>query len=135
MDADRQWYKACIGLEADSVGRGDPFYKIPVASGRALIVPDATQDPRFSEHPFVAGHPGIRLYAGMPLILDGDKCVGTICAIDMKPRDFTCRDEVMLADLALLVQTGLEFRRTSTTDTLTETLTRRGFKFAAARLG
>jgi diguanylate cyclase (GGDEF)-like protein len=131
MDANRQWYKACIGLDAESVERRDSFCQIPVATGAPMVVTDTLLDPRFSDHPYVTEEPFIRFYAGMPLMLDGDKCVGTLCAIDMVPRTFTQRDLSILGDLAAIVEAGLQLRRTAQIDPLTGALTRRGFKFAA----
>lgn len=134
MDANRQWYKASIGLKIDEVPRDETFCQIVVATGEPLVIADTTLDPRFRRHPFVVGDPGIRFYAGMPLVLDGDKCVGTLCAIGIEPRIFSERDKLILADLAAVVQTGLELRRTAQTDALTHTLTRRGLKLSAREL-
>jgi PAS domain S-box-containing protein len=52
----------------------------------ALIVPDALLDPRFANEPLVTGDPGVRFYAGMPLIAASGERLGTLCVIDFKPR-------------------------------------------------
>lgn len=134
MDADRQWFKATVGLDDQGTDRGDAFCRFTVAEGRALIVQDASQDERFRDHPSVAGLPSIRFYAGFPLKVDGDKCAGTLCAIGMKPRKLDERESQILADLAALAENELELRRTADVDTLTETLTRRAFKRKALEL-
>src|SRR6266446_586258 len=70
VESDRQWFKSRIGLDATETSRD------------VLIVPDATRDPRFADNPLVAGAPGLRFYAGAPLITADGFALGTLCAID-----------------------------------------------------
>jgi GAF domain-containing protein len=70
-------------------------------------VPDALLDDRFAENPLVTGPPGIRFYAGEPLILSGT-CIGTLCIIDRRPRDLDLEGLALLKDLADLAVEELE---------------------------
>ncbi len=54
-----------------------------------FIVPDASQDPRFSHHPWVVASPGIRFYAGLPLRTADGYLWGTFCVMDRQPRSLT----------------------------------------------
>jgi len=64
-------------------------------------VPDATRDARFAVNPLVTGPPGLRYYAGYPLISPEGLAIGTMCVIDTVPRE-PLEDEprAVLRDLA-----------------------------------
>lgn len=128
IDAHRQWYKACSGLIADEVPREDSFCRYVVTSEEPVIVPDATNDERFSDHPAVTGESHIRFYAGVPLRTREGHVVGTVCAIDRRPRSFGSRDLVVLEELAGVAMDRMELLQSAATDALTEALTRRAFK-------
>ena len=85
VDESRQWFKARVGLEASETPREHSFYAWCVYDVDALIVHDAHLDARFSENPLVTGKPGIRFYAGMPLMAEDSICLGSLCVIDTVP--------------------------------------------------
>ncbi|SFT66673.1 GAF domain-containing protein [Halomonas saccharevitans] len=97
---DRQWFKACVGLEVRETSREVSFCAHAVAALQPLVVPDAREDVRFKDNPLVTGEPGIRFYAGHPLFPDGEHAVGTLCLIDTHPREFSARDRRLLGRLA-----------------------------------
>jgi GAF domain-containing protein len=72
-----------------------------------MVVPDALADPRFADNPIVVGGPRIRFYAGAPLYIPGGHCIGTLCIIDHRPRQFGEHDLTLLADLGRLVEKEL----------------------------
>ena len=74
-------------------------------------VEDATLDPRFADNPLVRGDPGIRFYAGMPLVMPGGEVVGTLCVIDSQPRRLGATAREALAVLARSVTDELELRQ------------------------
>jgi GAF domain-containing protein len=86
VDAERQWFKARVGLDACSTPRDAAFCAYAILRPEVLVVPDATRDPRFADNPLVTGPPGIRFYVGAPLQLPGGARIGTLCAIDTAPR-------------------------------------------------
>ncbi|MDR6755230.1 diguanylate cyclase (GGDEF)-like protein [Mycoplana sp. BE70] len=134
IDAHRQWYKACSGLVADEVPREDTFCRHIVASEEPVVVQDATKDPRFSQHPAVTGDQHIRFYAGVPLKTKQGHTIGTVCAIDRRPRSFAGRELVILEELAGVAMDRITLLQSAATDGLTQALTRRAFREEAEQL-
>jgi len=99
VDANRQWFKARVGLAVCETGRDISFCAHALGSDAVLMIPDALQDPRFHDNPLVTGAPHIRFYAGAPLILRDGLAIGTLCLIDIRPRTL---DTVALAILRSL---------------------------------
>lgn len=133
IDGHRQWFKAIEGLDANEAPLLQTICKYAIEEGRPLIIRDASLDPRFAENPFVVGDPKIRFYAGMPLVTSEGDSIGTLCAVDTKPRDFSAADMETLSDLAQMVMSELELRRLAATDMLTGVMSRRAFKEAGER--
>jgi len=100
VDASRQWFKANVGLPGVSeTPRELAFCAHAILDGEVLEVGDACADPRFAGNPLVTGEPGIRFYAGAPLVLPGGLSVGTLCVIDIEPRSFSRIDQSILSAL------------------------------------
>ena len=78
---------------------------------QVMVVPDATRDARFRANPLVTEHPGIRFYAGAPLITRDGFGLGSLCIISPEPRaSFSEEDAALLTDLAALAMDELEWR-------------------------
>ena len=75
-----------------------------------MIVPDASKDERFLDHPLVTGHPKIRFYAGAPLLAENGHIIGTICVLDTTPRDLDAKQLPALQFMAQQVMVMLEGR-------------------------
>src|SRR5690242_8510683 len=60
VDAERQWFKARVGLAATETPRDVSFCGHAIVSDEPLVVRDALEDPRFSDNPLVLGDPNIR---------------------------------------------------------------------------
>jgi serine phosphatase RsbU (regulator of sigma subunit) len=110
IDADRQWFKARIGLDAVETPREQAFCDHTIRHPGAMVVPDATADERFVDNPLVTGDPHIRFYAGHPLHAPGGQRVGSLCIIDDVPRQLSEPDAALLADLAAWVESELALR-------------------------
>ncbi len=111
LDDKRQWFKAKVGLDASSTPREQAFCGHAILGRDLMVVEDALADPRFRANPLVQSDPNIRFYAGMPLVLDGDVALGTVCVIDRKPRQLTA---MQVKSLQLLQRTAahlIELRR------------------------
>lgn len=105
VDADRQWFKSCIGLDDRETDRRISFCGHAVAADRTLVVEDAGADERFADNPLVTGPPHIRFYAGVPVHAPGSAhAIGTLCIIDTGPRALTPEQEAVLVGLAELVE-------------------------------
>lgn len=111
VDEDRQWFKSRVGLEAQETPREFAFCTHAIMDSDVFVVPDATEDGRFRENPLVTGQPAIRFYAGAPLEVDEGVRIGTLCAIDTKPRELEPKQEKALYDLAQIVVDELKLRR------------------------
>jgi PAS domain S-box-containing protein len=111
IDTDRQWFKAKVGLDEVQNKRELSFCAHALDQKELFVVPDATQDNRFVDNPFVTGAPGIRFYAGAPLTTPENLTLGTLCVIDRLPRVLTAAQEQALQILARQVMTHLELHR------------------------
>ena len=111
VDEDRQWFKARVGMEMAETSRDISFCGHAVHQRDLFIVPDATKDERFAENPLVTGEPGIRFYAGAPLVSPENAALGALCVMDHVPRVLTEAQEQALQVLARQVMTHLELRR------------------------
>lgn len=112
VDRDRQWFKAKVGLSASETPRDQAFCAHAILEpGRPLVVPDATQDPRFAENPLVTGSPDIRLYAGAPIVSHSGHALGTVCVIDRQPRQLEPAQIEALEALSRQVSNLIEYRR------------------------
>jgi PAS domain S-box-containing protein len=108
IDADRQWFKSNIGLEGTAeTARFVAFCSETCRSDALLEISDASQDPRFADNPMVSGEPGIRFYAGAPIIMPQGERVGALCVIDRAPRQLTAAQRAALAGLSRMVATAL----------------------------
>ena len=127
VDANRQWFKSCIGLDATETSREVSFCGHAILGNDILLIPDATLDPRFHDNPLVTGEPKIRFYAGCPLVVPGGFKLGTLCLIDVEPRTLDGEDLRALHDLARMAEQELAAVQLATTDELTRLSNRRGF--------
>lgn len=107
----RQWFKAKVGTDWTGTPRDVSFCQHTILQDEVMIVPDATQDERFKDNPLVTGDPGIRSYAAARLDTIDGLPLGTMCVIDVKPRQFGEKEIFALKTLARQVMSQLELRR------------------------
>lgn len=111
IDADRQVFKGTHGKLGPATSRDVAFCAHAILGRDALIVPDATQDARFSDNPLVLDDPRIRFYAGIPLQSPSGFNLGTLCVIDYAPRTLTAKQLEALEALARQVEAQLDLHR------------------------
>lgn len=111
LDSHRQWFKAKVGLEVSETPRDISFCGHVIAGEGTMVVEDALADHRFSDNPLVLGSPGIRFYAGSPLLSPDGHALGTLCVIDRQPRKITEEQRAALESLTRLVAHLIESRR------------------------
>lgn len=110
VDTERQWFKSRVGLDVCETPREVAFCAHAIAQTAPLIVPDATTDIRFMNSALVTGSPHIRFYAGIPIHTAGGLAIGTLCAIDSKPRQLSSDEITILLDLAAVVSKEVQMR-------------------------
>lgn len=109
-DADRQWCKARIGVGLRQTSRDASFCGHAILRSRgALLVPDATRDPRFADTPLVTGDPHLRFSLGFPLRV-GERAmpIGTVCTLDTQPRRVLPGQLEALAALGRVLQDHID---------------------------
>jgi PAS domain S-box-containing protein len=111
VDEERLWFKAKVGTHLTQTARDVSFCGHAVQQRDLFIVPDALQDERFADNPLVTGEPGIRFYAGAPLVSPKDAALGALCVIDHVPRTLTPEQQRVLKVLAQQVMIHLELHR------------------------
>jgi class 3 adenylate cyclase len=113
MDDDRLWFKAKYGLPPDfnQCPREFAFCRTTVCGVELVLSPDLTQDERFRDLPFVTGEPNLRFYCGMPLITSEGYALGTLCIMDLQPRELSFEQIDAVRRLSRQLLTQLELRR------------------------
>jgi PAS domain S-box-containing protein len=107
----RQFFKAEVGLGVRETPLESSFCRQALLQADFLYVPDATKDPRFACNPLVTGEPGLRFYAGALLKTAEGHPIGTVCVLDLQPRDLTEQQQRALRRLARQAMAQLELRR------------------------
>lgn len=110
VDADRQFFKARIGLEATETPRDLAFCAHAILRPELMVVEDATADERFADNPLVTSDPNIRFYAGAPLMTAAGHSMGTLCVIDRVPRTLDESQSKALRALGRQVEALLSLR-------------------------
>jgi signal transduction histidine kinase/ActR/RegA family two-component response regulator len=110
VDADRQFFKAEVGLGVRETPLATSFCVHALLEDDFLLVPDAAGDPRFDCNPLVTGEPELRFYAGALLKTDDGLPIGTLCVLDTKVRTLTAVQERTLKVLSRQVMHQLNLR-------------------------
>lgn len=114
VDEDRQFFKSCVGLsEPWSSDRETPlthsFCQHVVASAQPLVIEDARSHPELRDNLAIPDL-GVVAYAGIPLVMADGAVLGSLCAIDTRPRQWNDEDIAILSDLADSVMTEVSLR-------------------------
>lgn len=89
IDVDKQFIKASVGINITETPRNISFCEHTILDFKLLEIPDTILDSRFVNNPFVAEDPNLRFYSGFPLVIDDNYSLGSICVMDIKPRQLS----------------------------------------------
>ncbi len=102
IDRDRQFYKSQTGLPEDlakarQTPRNVSVCGHVVAKNQVMVIEDLARDRRFANNPLLKEH-GIRFYAGVPLLAPNGQPIGSLCLLDLKPRQLSEREKRLLLE-------------------------------------
>lgn len=112
VDRHRQWFKARVGLDVRETPRNVSFCAHAIRGDGVMVVPDATQDPRFADNMLVVDDPALRFYAGAVIRSEEGAPLGALCVIDQvaRPEGLTPEQSSLLQVLADQVSEQLRLR-------------------------
>jgi PAS domain S-box-containing protein len=110
IDHNRQWFKSRTGLSVEETPRDVSWCGHTILGNDIFEVPDASSDDRFKDNPLFTGEPGVRFYAGMPLVTQKGYNIGTLCVIDNSPKKLSAWQKEVLRKLAKQVVILIESR-------------------------
>ena len=117
VDGERQFFKAQIGLpspyaEARETPLSHSFCQHVVQSGAPLMVRDAREDPVLKSNLAIRDL-NVIAYLGVPVRAVDGEVLGSFCAIEGTPRDWTDDEHAILDDIAAGIESELAFRAES----------------------
>ena len=113
MDERRQFFKSALGLPAQILrARGTPlsqsFCQHLVALREPLVIVDTREHRMVRDSPLI--QEGAIAYLGVPLALPGGEVLGSLCVIDVEPRDWADEEIASLQELAAMAVTEIRLR-------------------------
>ncbi len=103
VDKGRVWYKSMQHIDLKETPIDKSFEKKVIENGDVFTVEDAHDNPSFQNNPLVVGGPKLRFYAGVPLVMNGEK-VGVLFIADRFPRKLTGVESVTFKDVSAWVE-------------------------------
>lgn len=114
VDQDRVFFKTNISpLQATEIDRKDSFCSVAILQEEVTLIKNMLDVPELLNNPFVVMENGVRFYAGAPLKTTEGHQLGTLCVLDIQPREVTSDQLKMLETLSSIVMDELELRLAS----------------------
>lgn len=88
LDDKRQWYKAKIGVSQSEVPIEETICQYTLTQ-EVLEIPDTFQVPLLDNNSHVHSSNGIRFYLGVSMRSPEGLPIGSVCALDLKPREIS----------------------------------------------
>lgn len=90
LDDTTQWILGSVGVPFRYTSLEMSFCQHALGSqGAPTVMADVRNDPRVAAHPLVTGEPGVRFYAGAPLVHTHGVALGAVCVTDVRARQIT----------------------------------------------
>ncbi|MEQ3550912.1 GAF domain-containing SpoIIE family protein phosphatase [Pseudonocardia nematodicida] len=114
VQPDQQVFPGMVGMpEPVATSRATPlshsFCQYVVAAARPLVISDARTDPLVADNLAIPDL-GVIAYVGMPLTDENGQVLGSLCAIDGRPRDWRVEEIATLREIARSCSTELRLR-------------------------
>lgn len=114
IDSERQVFRSQTGLQkpwcdARETPLSHSFCLIVRRSGNSLVVNDAREDDRVRYNKAIEDL-GVIAYLGAPVTMPDGEPIGSLCAIDTKPRDWSANDQRIIKALADAVSREVAMR-------------------------
>ena len=109
VDADRVYFKGCVGLDTTGVARDGAFCAEAIRGLEPLVVTDARHDARFRSHELAAA--GVDFYAGVPIRGANGTAIGALAVLDRETRSLTPQQLDALQTLSRQAAALFEWRR------------------------
>ncbi|MCA2215371.1 SpoIIE family protein phosphatase [Wangella sp. NEAU-J3] len=114
VDDERQFFPGQAGLAEPWSGKRETplshsFCQHVVIEGRPKVYTDARRDAQVRDNLAIPDL-GVVAYAGVPLTDADGRTLGSLCAIDTEPREWTATELAVLADLAAACSSELRLR-------------------------
>ncbi len=109
LDDTRQYFKSAVGTAVNQTALSHSFCQHVVTGGAPLVVTNARLDPRVSENAAIDDLDVIA-YCGVPLTDADGNTLGSFCAIEHGPREWTEIEIEILTELAHNIMTELDLR-------------------------
>ena len=109
ITADEQHHIAAVGVDPGVCSLEVSMCGRVFLSGETTVVPDASRDPLFQDHPFVTGQlASIRFYASVPLTAANGFVLGSLCLFSSAPAELPPEKKAALEIIASQVVEVLE---------------------------
>jgi len=89
IDETREWCKSAWGMEPRSAKREGSLRAQALLTNDILVIPDATADEEFRDHPQVVGERNVVFYVGAVLKASDGTALGTLCVIAHELRNLS----------------------------------------------
>ncbi len=103
-----QWVIARAGSDLRQVPLDTGFWAHPLLQKDLFLVSDLSADQRFSADPLVNVNPGIKFYAGLPILTREGAALGTINVLDWVPRNLSHKQKDALRSTSRVLASHLE---------------------------
>ncbi len=123
IDHENQWIKSKIGTDETVVPLKQSLCKFLLNGERFLEVPNVNNSNLIASHPEIFVPQQMQFYAGLPLMVDDEQVIGTLCVYDNKAKELSENQKDALITLALQIVSNLDLVKQQITlnDTLKTT--------------
>jgi diguanylate cyclase (GGDEF)-like protein len=95
--------KNCSELDCNAIVADTAFCNLALPTGDLLVVDEVADDARIAGKRLAADGPAIRFYAGVPIMLESGRPAGSLCLVDVVPRQLLPEQRHRLREIGKIV--------------------------------